>query len=161
MKFLIKFLLKFFNYPQLVRIPPIEMIRQLIIFLVVCLTFANAEIELLEAKMIQSKISTLGHDLPSRYCPMRNFDGKLFCPAVPQGQTLTSTLSMNENFGDEDEIVVIVEGDAPNQQKKTIPTPTQKKAENGPGIQSTTHSNPVLSGYGFDRVTKEIKFPGK
>jgi hypothetical protein len=137
------------------------MFRQLIVFLVVLLTLANAEIEILEAKMIQSKISTLGHDLPSRYCPMRNFDGKLFCPKVPQGQTLTSTLSMNENLGDEDEIVVIVEGDAPNQPKKTtVVTPTQKE-QNGPSIQTTTHSNPVLSGYGFDRVTKEIKFPSK
>jgi hypothetical protein len=128
--------------------------------LLVCVLLVASQIQPLEADVLRTEVIMTANNLPAKYCPMRNFKGQLFCPQL-QGSYSSASLNVDS------------EVDVSSNSGIEMVASDEIKEENiqpqvellNPNVQMMNQaaplSNGVISGYGFDRVKREVKFPGK
>jgi hypothetical protein len=138
------------------------------VFLVLCLVLlaSSQEVQPLEAQVLQDQIVDTANNLPTKYCPMRNFNGQLFCPTV-------KGLNEVEGTSVQSQYTVTVDLDAPKVQNNDVADiesaedPTNQEEVyvphevNNQTVEMMYNTRTVISGTGFDRIKREIRFPGK
>lgn len=137
--------------------------------MVFCAIFVAAEFEPLKVEVLRNEIVGLANNLPQKYCPMRNFKGELFCPPLQRGFSSEETGVQNDekiyidgspNVQANNEIDVsgfaVSEGESEDiqMQAELVDSSTVAQAMN-----QQPQSNGIISGFGFDRVKREVKFP--
>jgi hypothetical protein len=138
------------------------------VFLVLCLVLlaSSQEVQPLEAQVLQDQIVDTTNNLPTKYCPMRNFNGQLFCPTV-------KGLNEVERTSEQSQYTITVDLDAPKVQNNDVAEiesaedPTNQEEVyvphevNNQTVEMMFNTRTVISGTGFDRIKREIRFPGK
>lgn len=126
------------------------------IFISLCLLllgacFAFESLESLKATM-ENKLT--------KYCPLRNFNGALFCPSQQSSKSNNDMTVYLEDYKISDNSMVgavVAEGAI------EVPPETQTQPREQAMINKTWEAMPqdarLISGFGFDRVKRTIKFP--
>jgi hypothetical protein len=144
---------------------PIIMLK--FVFLVLCLVLlaSSQEVQPSEVQVLQDQIIDTANNLPTKYCPMRNFKGQLFCPTVKglnevegtSEQSYTVTVDLDAPKVQNNDVAEIESAEDPtNQDEVYIP-----HNGNNQTVEMMFNTRTVLSGTGFDRIKREIRFPGK
>ena len=146
-----------------------------VVFLFCCLVFlSQANLQPQQVKLLQNKISIAGNDLAQKYCPMRNFKGELFCPVGNTGPNgLSENVGPSSASSTKKRNVEIQPKKTSTNQREIIEIYELEVGEKAPkyttldidtlSLESVQPSNSqfLISGTGFDRTKREIKFPGK
>jgi hypothetical protein len=113
----------------------------ILVLLLFCSIFA--QIELFDTK--EAELLRIVSDLPRKYCPMRGFDGTPYCP---EHRVLDS-----KKYNPDEDGITIIRPEEQGQDFKILPvniTESWKRKKNDPWFGS---------GFGYDRVTRQLKFP--
>jgi hypothetical protein len=114
------------------------------VFLLLCVSiFAQSNIAR------EQLFEQIHFDLAKKYCPMRGFDGGIYCP-----QVRFSTLSVNSSYIPErDDSQIIID-------KSKLSILKGRKSPNTVQQQYYERRDPWFgTGFGYDRITRQLKFP--
>lgn len=115
----------------------------ILVFLTLIVVLVQSQVYTEQIKQLEEILS----NLPARYCPMRGLNGQLFCPVRQQQKTDQDTVYITDPTK-----ITAIDTDSSFMEETISEKRNETKVE---AVQST---NP-FSGFGYNRVTREMKFP--
>eukprot|EP01080_Neovahlkampfia_damariscottae_P012288 gene12288-5871_t len=139
--------------------------------LFICLVLVSANLKPQQVKALENQISVAGNNLAQKHCPMRNFKGELFCPVAAGPNGLSETVGPSSTSQDKKKKKKITVKAPKTTSRNIVEIYELEEGEEEPNFTTLdietlslesvqpASSHFLISGTGFDRTTREIKFP--